>query len=112
MRYRLVEKREIEEHQPQEEPRSSQSYKAKEAASRLSEPTLPPQHSNHQAGATIAKNVFPLPYLTTKEKTMEVMLFWGGSPLQLLQNHTIGNVATSKRLGIIPENSRQSRNSV
>lgn len=77
MRYRLVEKREIKAHPPQEEPRSSQSYKAKEAASRLSEPTFPPQHSNHQAGATIAKNVFPLPYLTTKEKIMEVTLFWG-----------------------------------
>lgn len=77
MRYRLVEKREIEAHQPQEEPRSSQSSKAKEAASRLLQPTFLPQHSNHQAGATITKNVFPLPYLTTKDKTMELMLFWG-----------------------------------
>lgn len=61
MRYRLVEKREIEAHQPQEESRWSQSYKAKEAASRLSQPRFPPQNSNHPAGATIAKNVFPLP---------------------------------------------------
>lgn len=38
---------------------------------------LLPQHSNHQAGATITKNVFPLPYLTAKDKTMELMLFWG-----------------------------------
>ena len=77
MRYRLVEKKRNRGTPAPRGAKIESKFQSKRGCLQTLQPMFLPQHSNHQAGATSTKNVFPLPYLTTKDKTMELMLFWG-----------------------------------